>query len=195
VPLPLNWRWLIIDGWKSHAVPEYLEGCLVTSLHARQAPEDDHAEVQSTPLVSMSIDQPGMVVMTRPWMTFHIDGLDIEIPCEDVLSFLSQLNEAKPREFGHEKAGAFKGLTYYKLHGFHRCIVLTPDLKMMLTEALEAGLAEAEAQATAFYADRKLPSEILREANAAALGKPIEEIPDCGAHKQDRFRLTKKGEA
>lgn len=195
MPLPLNWRWLVIDGWKSHAVPEYLESVLVGDLAARQPPDDDPAEVQSHPIVSMGIDMPGMVCTTRPWMTFHIDGLDIEIPCEDVASFLLQLNSLKPREFTHEKAGAFKGLSYYKLHGFCKCIVLTPDLKVMLTEALEAGVAEAEAQATAFWADKKLPSEILREANAAANNIPLDEVPDCGAHKQDRFRLTKKGEA
>lgn len=194
MPMALNWRWLVIDGWKSHAVPEYLEGALVADLHARH-PDEEPAKVESSPINSMGIDQPGMVAMDRPWMTFKIDGLDIEIPCEDVASFILQLDALKPREFVHGNLGAFKGLTYYKLHGFCKCIVLTPDLKVMLTEALQADVAEAEAQATAFWADKKLPSEVLREANAEALNVPVEEIPDCGAHKQDRFRLPKKGEA
>lgn len=208
----LLWKWLILDGWKPHAVPMWLEKALLDDLRSRPESGKD-LEYTSTETTNMAIDFPGMVAIDRPWMTFALDGLAVEIPCEDVGGFVNELKRLKPRHFkGDHTAGETvllsngdriiatgvdEGVMYYKLHGFNRCIVLTPDLYVDLLEALEARLDEAEEKATVFWATRKLPSQILREANAVANGIPVEEVPDCGGHKNDRFhaRVIKKGEA
>jgi hypothetical protein len=230
----IPWNYLIIDGCKPHTVPLHLEGALVDDLFSREELKgSEPLEFTSKPVTKVSIDMPGMVAIDRPWMPFQLDGLVIEMPCEDVASFLSKLIALKPRYFKSPYAPGEKiptgvtwtedgktypgyldkdgkvqkgellatgnepGQMYYKLHGFTMCIVLTPDQHMLLIDALRAGLQEAEAQATAFWAGRKLPSQVLREAAAVTSGKPIEEIPNLGANKQDRFhaQLPKKGDA
>lgn len=193
--MPLPWKWLIIPGWLSHGVPVYLVQSLLDDLRARQKDPSAELEYTETDTVSCAIDYPGMICVDRPWSTFKIDGLTIEIPCEDVASFYSQLKDLPPREFKEGK-GMGVGMTYFKLKGFCKCLVLTPDIRVELLEALAAGMSEAEAKATAFWADRKAPSDILREAAAASSGLPLEKIPDLGGHKVDRFaKPVKKGDA
>lgn len=194
--MPVPWKWITSPNWKSHGVPVYLVQALLDDLRARQE-GDGEVEYTEKDTVHCAIDQPGMVCMDRPWMTFQVDGLTIEIPCEDVLSFYTQLKNLPAREFTHGKSMGV-GMTYYKLHAFHKCLVLTPDVRQELLDQLGERAMEAEVQATAFYADRKLPSEVLREAAAAATDTPLDEIPNLGANRQDRFKKTlmgKKGDA
>lgn len=194
----MSWKWLIIPGWKSHAVPVYMEHAVVEDLQRRTPEEvgsDEPLTVESKYTTSCFIDEPGMVAMDRPTTVFVIDGLSITIPCEDVATMAAKLERAKPRTF--ETGGLAEGLSYYKLHGFCKCIVLTPDQRYLLLEQLHARVAECELQASAFYATRKTPGEALREANASALGIPVEDVPDIGGHKHDRFRarVGKKADA
>jgi hypothetical protein len=194
----IPWKWLIIDGWKSHGIPAYLQQTLLDDLSEREE-QKGHGdlEFEAKDTTTCGIDMPGMVAMNRPWMTFQIDGLSIDIPCEDVLEFIEQL-KAAPMRTWTKGTTEYVGSSYYKLHGFHKCIVLTPDLRAELLTQLESNLEEAEAQSKAFWADRKLPSQVLQEANAKAHGLEIDAYKnvDFGGHKHDRFqKLGKKGEA
>lgn len=211
--MPQLWKVLAFDGYKVHVCPQWLVTALGNDLRKRNDVKQrgeltiggvDADKAEEKFVATTSIDEPGIVCVDRPWMSFPIDGLVVEIPCEDVMMFRLQLENLKPRYFqryeAHEKVDGIEakgtdeeGLTYYKLHGWLSCIVLSPYDRYDLLEALKAKEAEAEAQSAAFYANRKLPSQVLREANAAANGIPVEEVPDCGGHKQDRF--GKKGEA
>lgn len=191
--MPVPWKWLKIDGWKSHAVPAYLGHTLIADLRARRNEEIEYEEQDTT---NVAIDMPGMIAVDRPWMDFELDGLTVEMPCEDVLAFWSELKNLRSREFTHG-TGMGVGMTYYKLHGLYKCIVLTPDLRFQLLEALADKTAQAEMEATAFWAGRKLPAQVLREAAALTSGKEIDQIGDMGGHKQDRFHtvIGKKGDA
>jgi hypothetical protein len=192
------WKWLLIDGWMSHAVPAYLVQTLVDDLAGRPESEGKVPEVVAEDITRFSIDRPGMAAMGRPWMDFYIDGLHISTPCEDVVTFIGKLKK-RPMRTWDKGTTRYVGANYYKLHGFNRCIVLTPDLRFDLIEALEAKIENAEAQATAFYADRKPLGQVLQEANAIAHGldRDAYKDQDFGGHKNDRFHLVmpKKGDA
>ena len=195
----IPWKWLIIDGWKSHGIPAYLVGTLIDDLNARAEAEGQPVAFEAKDTIHCAIDQPGMCYTDRPWMTFQIDGLAVEMPCEDVFDFVQQLKKLPKRTWKHGES-QFVGADYYKVHGFHRCLVLTPDLHAQLLAELEAGLQEAEARATAFLADKKPAWQVLQEANAIAAGKDKDAYKnvDFGGHKNDRIhdKLKKpKGQA
>lgn len=172
----LPWKWLNIEGFKSHAVPAYLEGVLLDDLRARARGDDPLTpppEVVSEQTTSVAIDNPGMVALDRPWMSMRVDGLTLDIPCEDLGVFYERLKKA-PERVWKEGTSMFVGASYYKLHGWNRCIVLTPDIRMELLTTMKEKLAEAEDEADRFWSGRKTPGEVLAEANARPFD--IEEI-------------------
>lgn len=171
-----GWKWLMFEGAIPHMVPNELVDVIVADLERRGCPLEEKREG-----THLFIDQPGMVCTTRPNEEFELRGLDLEIPSEDFGDFLGQLAELKLRDG-----------QYYKLHGFHRCIVLTPALKDELQLRLAQLYPTAEARAIEFYAGRKVPSEVLKEANRRP-GEKVEDMPNLGANKLDRFKAKGSG--
>lgn len=141
-------KWRLVT-WKdfairSHIVCEELEPLLIAEMTAR-APEYAIEKVEDH--VSDGINMPGMIITTRPNETFDFDGLELEIPCEDVVSFVSKLKHQAVRHFGR--------VPYYKLHSFLRCTVLTPGQRDRLIALLEERAVVAEQKADAFYESRR----------------------------------------
>lgn len=185
-----EWRWLLFSKEDFMILPHAARGkvrdYVVWDLEQRGC-----ALVEDNDLVKMNIDQPGMVAMDRPWESFQLDSLTIEMPCEDIATFVLQLESVRARPI----PGTSPLVNCYKLHGFHRALCLDDDDRASLLQQLRDRLPSAEARAAEFWAGRKLPSEVLREAAALTSGQPLESIPNLGGNKQDRFRLKSGGKA
>lgn len=176
-----KWIWAQFNGAISHLVCAGLFNQLTEDLKIRGC---ELAESESCK--KLTFDMPGMVHMKRPWEKFQFMGVQIEIPCEDVATFIVELEELQERYFNDK-------VPYYKLHGFYRAIVFTPAQRTAFLDMLKARVIEAEERASLFYADKKPASEVLREAAALSTGKPVEEIPNLGGNKNARFHSIYDG--
>lgn len=178
-----EWRWLTFDKPDKFVLPHAARGrvrdAVVGNLEFRGCTLSNDED-----LPELFIDQPGMICTTRPVEKFNFFDLALEIPSEDVSTFVLQLEELKPRVIGD--------VTYYKLHCWMRAFCLSEHEYGNLLVLLRNRLPEAERRASEFYAVNKLPSQVLREAAAASTGQPLEKIPNLGANKQDRFGLGGK---
>ncbi len=170
-----EWRWVKFDGAKPHMVPLDLYDDIVRDLESRGCPLSE-AKTSDR----MTIDMPGMVCVDRPWEEFDLDGLRLEVPSEDVSMFLSLCR-------GLSERVTHTGRSYRKLHGFLRCLVLTPAQLEELTELLGVREYEAEARAAAFYATRRTPAQVLRDAQP---GMPPELAPDRHARFTAEMRAA-----
>jgi hypothetical protein len=126
-------------------------------------------------VTSWGIDMPGMVNQGRPREKFRFFGLDFEVPCEDVASFIEQTGGLEERRFGKKR--------YYKVHGFMCALVLTPVQFEEFRSILRARLQVAERRAHMFWHMRKTPGEVLQEA--------FNTKEDLGGHGVDRFAHPK----
>lgn len=131
------WQWITFDGAKSHAVHRPLVEAIIKDMAVRGCPIDT-----MKPMNELWFDVPGPAFLDMPSTMFELDGLCIEIPCCDVTLFADSLKNLKEREND--------GQIYYKLHGFHRCLVLGPEQKNTLQRALEEASIESERQADEF---------------------------------------------
>lgn len=126
-------------------------------------------------VTSWGIDMPGMVNRDRPREKFRFFGLDFEVPCEDVASFIEQTGGLEERLFGKRP--------YYKVHGFMCALVLTPVQFRSFRSILRERLQVAERRAYEFWHKRETPGEILQEV--------FNTSEDLGGHKVDRFAHPK----
>jgi len=184
-----KWLWLTFDDHKvkPHALPASLYRPLLADIRGRN--HDVAHKIKPVGPEGMSMDEPGMMAIDRPYEHFEIAGLSLQLPSEDCAAFLSRLRRMEPRHF------APAPIPYYKLHDWRCCLVLRPPHYTRLVIDLGTRLPLAEANALAFYAKRQPISEILREANARTAGVPLEQIPDCGEHRTDRFHPKDRGQA
>ncbi len=120
---------------KSHGVSVELLPSLLLDFTTR----DIRVETQEY-TDEIDIDLPGMIIGTRPWQKIMIGTLRLAVPCEDVMSLLDRLAACKQRRF-------LDGKRYYKLHAFHKCLVLTPGQRLELLAGWKAARAEAIAAA------------------------------------------------
>jgi hypothetical protein len=132
----MKWIWAsaVHYDYKSHAIPEPLVDGVLDNLSSRGC---RGMNTETIPDDGISFDLPGVISVDRNMHDIQITGLKISIPSTDVATFFSMLNSLEERNE--------IGTKYYKLHGFHRCICLTPELKDELVEALKAVLPEAMA--------------------------------------------------
>lgn len=179
-----KWKWVIFDGAIPHMCSPSLVDVIVADLERRGCPVSEVQDGDG----KFTIDMPGMVAVKRPWEDFEFDGLELSIPCEDVDTFVVYIGEDLKERGG-------EGGRYYKIHGWHRCLVVTPEQRGRLLAVLRDRLPTADRRAREFYATMKPMSQVLREANAAANNVPVEQIPDCGGHKNDRFHPKKRGQS
>lgn len=175
----MTWRLVTWTDYvvRSHLVCTELEALLIADMAVR-AP--GVAVVSVIDKADDGINMPGMIIVTRPNETFVLDGLELEIPCEDVRDILNRLERLPLRHFGE--------VPYYKLHSFLRCTVLTPAQRDAFMAMLRERVFVAERKSEVFYEGRMLPSEALRVAAAKVTGVAVEDVPDLGGHKVDRFK-------
>jgi hypothetical protein len=120
-----NWSFLNFEHAKIHVVPNFLLADVIADLEAR-----NHPLIKSKLAKSVFIDLPGMISFERPVETIKLDLLNINIPSEDVEYFAFNLKDLKQRVFSSKK-------TYFKLHGFLICIVLSDEQKELFQASLE----------------------------------------------------------
>lgn len=137
----MKWHW-VYDGawrneaeWKSHAIPDAIFTPIMDSLHERGFLHYDVEEIVDY----MTFDLPGMAFVDREEMSIEVDGLTLVIPCCDWQYIHAKLSQLKVRTDA--------AVPYYKLHGFHRCLVLTPEQRYTMLQQMSAKMAEASAYA------------------------------------------------
>lgn len=134
----MKWYWVTAKNYdcKSHAIPEELVDGVINNMLERGV-----AGMNKTSTKAISFDLPGIAYIHRHMHTIQVDGLEIDIPATDVEEILEKAENLSVRNE--------IGKSYYKLHGFHRCICLTPEQRQELVDALKAILPEANAIASA----------------------------------------------
>ena len=185
-----KWHWIILRGAKAHMVCAGLLRQLLVEMTGRDC------EIESAKLVGkggVMFDMPGMIRVDRPMEAIPFLGTTLHIPSEDIATISGQLSDLPRRMF--KCADGSPGYPYFKLHGFLRCLVLTPSQRTLLLRLLQERVADAEAKAKSFYADKAPMSQVLREVAAHVSKSPIESIPDLGGHRTDRFHDKTRGEA
>lgn len=131
----MKWHWVIDNNyeWMSHAISETLLTPVMESLHERGLLNYKVDEIVDP----LSFDLPGMASMDRKELKVEIDGLTIEMPCTDWELIHGML---KRREVRTDAAAP-----YFKLHGFLRCICLTPEQRDEMLAQMAAQMQEANA--------------------------------------------------
>lgn len=178
----MQWFNIFSDDWKPHLVPASFADALVDEMHERGF----EGEIVRHSIVRCSLDQGGMCFAERPWEEFQFAGLDFAVPSEHVAHFHDRLAELPPRQFECRARGS-SSRTYYKLHSYWNCVVLSPALRRQLLRSLQRRIDRAEARATAFYRDKRPLNEVLAEANERATGQKMP--PELlGVDRHARFR-------
>lgn len=136
----MTWHWLTYQNAVTHAVSETLLASHKREARRRGFREDDG----SGTLDRLGFSLPGMAIQGEPWEVVRVDGLAISVRGHDFGSVLGELRGLKRRKFAD-------GKQYYKLHGFHRAIVLTAAQRQELERAMSAVVDEVDARATAFW--------------------------------------------
>lgn len=173
-PMP-GWKWVVFDGAVSHMVPNELRDIIVMDLEQRNCPFGWEEEGKT-----LFLDQPGPIATARPTEKFDIDGLELEVPSEDVAHFMLDLERLPLR-----------GGCYYKMHGFLRCIVLTRSMRDDLLAQLKGICPAAEARAAEFWAGRPTPAQVLKQ--MAGIPKDLKH-PKVDEYFPDRLeRFVAKG--
>lgn len=171
----MDWVVISSNNWKPHAVPADLADALEAEMHKRAS----KGEIVRRLITSYSLDCGGMCYTARPWEEFSFCGLHFSVPSEYVAHFYEQIHALTPRQFGSR--------SYYKLHSFYSCIVLTLVLRRQLLRALQRRIDKAEARATAFYRDKKPNNVVLAEIAEKVSGVKVP--PEAlGPDRQARFR-------
>lgn len=199
-PCP-HWHRIMFVDAKTHLVQGALRDDLIADMTARKHPPNttyensDRVDAPKWRAVervrTYGLDLGGMVHIDEPDVTIKIDNLPLEFRCTQARDVLQQAQRAPERTFA-------SGRPYHKLHGSWHCLVLTPRHHRMLLLALEKAVPEAEAEGLAFYADRRSPIEVLRDANAKARGiapEAIGPVSAFGRSSADRFASAKRGES
>ncbi len=189
------WRFITFTDYKTkcHIAPASLVPALLADLKDRG--HDIAATIKDIKMTGF--EQGGMVHTQRPWETLMLDGLKINFPSEDVLWSLERLRRYEVRTFKPVGRGKLSR-PYYKFHDHVRCLVLKPHHYDALETDLSAVLAQAETKAAVFWADKKSPAEVLRQANAKSAGVPVDQMPDyagTAGHRVDRFIPKERGQA
>lgn len=133
------WTWARFDDAKPHAVHRSLVEGLIVDMEGRGCTIEAAEGIDS-----ISFDLPGPIIIGAPQRTFKVDLLKIEIPCDDVPVIYSKLCDLPARHF-------YDGSEYYKLHGFLRCLVMTPQQKEMLEALTWAAADECVTRADEFF--------------------------------------------
>ena len=159
----MKWHWVNDDlqnesMWLSHAIPDSLYTAIMENLHSRGFYHYGTKEIDGT----LSFDLPGMCSMNREYRQVEVDGLTIEIPCTDWEYIYDKLLARKERDDAN--------LPYYKLHGFNRCIVLTPDQRDEMLKQMLAQMVEVNAQ-------REIENRAWNEAMANMPGAVVADGP------------------
>jgi len=146
-------------GFKSHYCPSDLADGLVEDLESREA---DIRFIESTD--KGYIDLPGMCMADRPMEEVVLGEFRLSIPSQDFASMLSRLKAAPLRKFAD-------GSEYFKLHGFHQCLVVSPEQRDELIRIMDEMVADAEKRADEAVVEfGKRMEKVVENRNVCILG-------------------------
>lgn len=136
----MRWYWMHHHEAKSHAVSDALYHPLASELERR-----GHRVTRMKATSLIAFDFGGSTLVGAPSVTIPVDGLSVRMWCDEVFGVAHRL---RVRD-GNVRA--FRGgLTYYKLHGDDRCIVLTPSQRDLMLAMVEAYADKAQQEHEAF---------------------------------------------
>ncbi len=78
------------------------------------------------------IDLPGMVLADRTYEEFDLGRFRLSIPTSDILHYFKELKDGELREIN--------GKSYYKIHGWIHCIMITTEMRDMILAQIESNL-------------------------------------------------------
>lgn len=175
-----KWTKLIGNGdLKTHVAPGHLAEEIAADLTERGLSCSDGGGADNFFFDGVS----GMVFMDRPTISTDICGLKAVIVCENIQHTIARLKSAPIRTTA-------SGNEYVKYHDLYWCLVLTPAQRDEFVTAMSQRVAEADVLSCEFYANKKPINEILAEANAAAIGKPVA-AEEVGIDPHKRYRAPK----
>jgi hypothetical protein len=184
----MDWYWLNFTEEDSkahitnHMVSDEYKLLVIDDLRSRFNIKEVK-ETLHTAKDEFCMDYPGIMSCGRPYEKIVVDGLTIEIACENVCLFLMNWSTWKARTFTN---GEHK---YYKVHCYpYRAVVLNPKQYKYVGAKLKELAESAEKKSEEFYKSNLLPSEMLVK---AANFKPGETSLDLGGHQLDRFKGIK----
>jgi hypothetical protein len=132
-----GWVHVIFHDAKGHYLPAPLIRLVTRDLERRGS------RVRCWKRVSaLALDLPGFALVNESWQAVYLGRLKVEFPCIDFGDFLQRLAALPPR------VGA-RGQTYYKLHGWLHCIVLTAAHRQALIRAMQPQVVHAKQLADA----------------------------------------------
>lgn len=187
-----SWHRITFEGGtKTHCVPGCLLPDLVEDMTSRGHPPTPVSAVETAPPEyrqairrrhgEWSLDPGGMLHRDEPWITLRIDNLPVEVRACTVRDYAESLRRYKERMFT-------SGRRYFKIHGAWHCLVLLPRQFHWFLAALVEETPRAEAESTAFWRGQKTVDDVLREANAMALGVEAASLPRLASPRPgDRF--------
>lgn len=128
-----KWYWMF-DAYKvkSHFVGEELLTTIKDDLYSRV--KDLALTVERC--TSGYFDLPGMMSLTALQVEVDLKGLILSIPAWQVEDILGMIKNLKVRV-------SAEGKEYYKLHGYCRCIVLTPTQRDSFIKQLTSELSRS----------------------------------------------------
>lgn len=163
----MTWTRVAFENAKSHVVHADLLPQLLTEMVAERGHPIKNFEYEygASQAASMggnprqttewALDFGGVWAIEQPLETIDLDGLEIEIACDNVGYAISQIVKLKQRKFSD-------GTLYVKLHHWHFCMVLTikqaARLAMKLAELEPAATAKADAFFAAKFPVDKSPN-------------------------------------
>jgi hypothetical protein len=130
-----EWFDVVFPNAKTHSVPRVFLTQLVREMKNRGCPWR-----YWRPTKTIGVDFPGMALMHEPSWFKTIGLMTFEFDVSDVSGWAAEFATLPLRRFNN-------GRTYYKLHAFHWCVVMTPAQKKALQAALVKGIPECEEQA------------------------------------------------
>jgi hypothetical protein len=116
---PGSWVHIMFESkehaFKAHYCPSVLAAALLADAASRNSAA---SEVKET--AEGWIELPGMCMVDRPIEEIETGGFRLCIPTQDFAHFGARLMDAPVRKFAD-------GKEYHKIHGWHSCIVFTPE--------------------------------------------------------------------
>lgn len=122
------WSLVHFKNAKLHVAPKQLLDDLKVDMTKRDLPTSDLYPDED--ISKCMMDCPGMIMIDRGYQEFKIDTLLLSIPNTDVGLFFEEIKNSPVRMFE-------SGKSYYKLHAWRLCLVLTPEQKELVQRQME----------------------------------------------------------
>lgn len=161
----MSWiSFVYVDRLKTHILPSSL-----VEIHDEYVADGfkSHPVKPPTILEECYLDVGGPAYTDRPIEEFFVDGLNVCVPSEELPLFYETWATLTKRYT------RTTGSPYFKLHGMHIALVLTPMPHARFVTDVHERLTHAKLRADEFAAKRQSINEVIADANVAARKGPV----------------------